>query len=52
MKNVLAVRIGDNTVIDYKGDPTVKKDCGIFHIVDSAAAAFKNAAIPANTKIA
>lgn len=45
------VRIGDNTVIDYKGDPAVKKDCGIYHIVDGVVVAPKNAAIPANTRI-
>ncbi|MCP4216095.1 MAG: glucose-1-phosphate adenylyltransferase [bacterium] len=45
------VRIGDNTVIDYKGDPTITKDCGIYHIVDGIVVVPKNSRIPANTRI-
>jgi glucose-1-phosphate adenylyltransferase len=45
------VRIGDNVVIDYKGDKTIEKDCGSYHIIDGIVVVPKNSEIPANTKI-
>ena len=45
------VRIGDNVVIDYKGDKTKKKECGSFHIIDGIVVVPKNGEIPANTRI-
>ncbi|MCP5108954.1 MAG: glucose-1-phosphate adenylyltransferase [bacterium] len=45
------VRIGDNTVINYKGDPNITKDCGAYHIVDGIVVVPKNEKIPANTRI-
>jgi glucose-1-phosphate adenylyltransferase len=54
MRNVILdknVRVGDHTVIDYKGDPTIQKDCGAYHIVDGIVVVPKNSKIPPNTKI-
>jgi glucose-1-phosphate adenylyltransferase len=45
------VRIGDNVVIDYKGDKTIEKDCGSYHIIDGIVVVPKNGEIPANTKV-
>lgn len=45
------VRIGDNVLIDYKGNPTIKKDCGSYHIIDGIVVIPKNGEILANTRI-
>jgi ADP-glucose pyrophosphorylase len=54
MRNIILdknVRVGDHTVIDYKGDPTIRKNCGAYHIVDGIVVVPKNSEIPPNTKI-
>ncbi len=54
MRNVILdknVRVGDHTVIDYKGDPTIQKGCRAYHIVDGIVVVPKNSEIPPNTKI-
>jgi glucose-1-phosphate adenylyltransferase len=45
------VRIGDNVVIDYKGDKSIEKDYGPYHIIKGIVVVPKNGEIPANTKI-
>ncbi len=45
------IRIGDNVIIDYKGDPNVNKDFGDYHIIDGIVVVPKNSKIEANTKI-
>ncbi len=45
------VTLGDNVVIDYKGSPDVRKDCGSYHIIDGIVVVPKNSKVPANTRI-
>jgi glucose-1-phosphate adenylyltransferase len=45
------VRIGDNSVIDYKGDPNVTIDRGFYHVIDGIVVIPKNGLIPPNTRI-
>ncbi len=45
------VRIGDNCVIDYKGDPNVTKDGGFYHVIDGIVVIPKNGKVPPNTVI-
>ncbi len=45
------VRIGDNTIIDFKGDPNVVEDRGDYHIVDGIVVVPKNGRIPPNSRI-
>jgi len=45
------VKIGDNCVIDYRGDPNVVRDGGFYHIIDGIVVIPKNGEIPPNTKI-
>jgi glucose-1-phosphate adenylyltransferase len=45
------VRIGDNSIIDYKGDPTATIDRGFYHVVDGIVVIPKNGLIPPNTRI-
>ncbi|MCP4157362.1 MAG: glucose-1-phosphate adenylyltransferase [bacterium] len=54
LKNVILDKnatIGDNSVIDYKGDPTITKDGGFYHISDGIVIIPKNGKVPANTRI-
>jgi glucose-1-phosphate adenylyltransferase len=45
------VRIGDNSVLDYKGDRNVTEDCGSYHIVDGIVVVPKNSRVPPNTRV-
>ena len=54
LRNVILdknVRVGDHTVIDYKGDAAIRKDCGAYHIVDGIVVLPKNSEIPPNTRV-
>lgn len=45
------VRVGDCTLIDYKGDPNTCEDRGFYHIIDGIVVVPKNGVIPPNTRI-
>lgn len=45
------VKVGDCTLIDYKGDPNTNKDCGFYHIIDGVVVIPKNEVVPPNTRI-